>query len=264
MEANIIQLEKGGEKLQLGGQSFYSRLRKKNKTYWRCAVKACPATAVTINKGQGHVEVVKEAAHSHTVQLTEEDDDEDYEHEDSTKGEDEEDDAQDEEEEHGNDDMSVDEQEDLVLWAEWREESSDDEESDGEESDDEDSGDEDLDEDDQFGYAYEVKIAHENAYTKQIRFLREPEHNIRAAALENANKGLICFLNEICYNLLRGYFPMSKYEKSLLENYKDDTRFLAHENIGWREKKEFLSEHAEDPFLSVLLNDLADRHYLCR
>ena len=143
-------------------------------------------------------------------------------------------------------------------------ESSDDEESGREESDDEDSGDEDLDEADQYDHAIQVQTAHENAYRKQIRFLREPEHNIRAAVLENANKGLICFLNEICFNLLRGYFTMSKYEKSLLENYKEGIRYLAHENIGWREKKEFLSEHVEDPFLSVLLNDLAEVQYFCR
>ncbi|XP_052132613.1 glutamic acid-rich protein-like, partial [Frankliniella occidentalis] len=144
--------------------------------------------------------------------------------EDSTEGDEVDDEQEDSTDGEGesDDDTSVDDQEvDGVLWEEWVEESSDDEESDDEDSYDEDSYDEDMDEADQDDHAWEVLRAHEKAYKEQIRLLREPEHNIRAAAIENADKGLICFLNEICLNLLRGYFCSSKYEKKLLQNYKE-------------------------------------------
>ncbi len=119
------------------------------------------------------------------------------------------------------------------------------------------------DEDDEY-LSIGINLDHQKIHREKIRFLREPDTKIRLAVLENAKKELICFLNEICWNLLREYFCMGRNEKKLVQNFYESIRYLADQYVGWREKKDFLIQNFEDPFLSVFLNDLAISHCFCK
>ncbi|KAK3915979.1 G-protein coupled receptor family C group 6 member A [Frankliniella fusca] len=122
------------------------------------------------------------------------------------------------------------EEEEEKLWEEWVEVSSDDEEMSDEEKM---SGEEEMsDEESESGRAFNMYWDHQKIHREKIRFLREPDHKVRAAVLENAEKELICFLNEICWNLLRGDFSGNKYEKRLLQNFKEILRYLANEETS--------------------------------
>ncbi len=282
MYPEIVQSERGGEKLCAGGYVFHSRLNRNNKTYWKCAQRFCPSTAITIINNSGHVHIQKETPHSHDpveeagAEEEEEEDEEeekqgakeeDYEHESDGEGESY---VVESEGEENNSDMSeIEENKEEMLWEEWVEEGSDDEMSDGDEISDEETSEEMSDEEvsdeeeAEFHRTYSVYLEHQKIHKDNIRFLREPNHIIRLAVLERADKQLICFLNEICLNLFRGYFDLSKYEKKLLDNFTTSIFYLANKHVGWLDKKKFLIENSQDPFLSVLLNDLATSNYLC-
>ncbi len=100
MLAQVVRLKKGGEKLLLRGQSFYQRLNRNNRRYWKCSIKGCPATAIT-SALNGYVDVFKTTRHNHKVSI---DSDSEGEVIDDS-----------------------DEEPENVLWEEWEEHSSDDE-----------------------------------------------------------------------------------------------------------------------------------------
>ncbi|KAK3917652.1 Phosphoribosylaminoimidazole-succinocarboxamide synthase, partial [Frankliniella fusca] len=141
MSAEILHSSRGGRVLLLDGQKFYSRLTTPKKSYWKCAQRNCPATAITREYANGVVDVIKETSHDHIA-----------------------------------------------------------------------------------------------AHSKYVD--------------DEADKELICFLNEICVNLLDNYFTLSKYEWELLNNFEATVRFLADECESWRIKKKSLLEKPTDPFLS--------------
>ncbi|KAE8741578.1 hypothetical protein FOCC_FOCC012871 [Frankliniella occidentalis] len=93
-----------------------------------------------------------------------------------------------------------------ILWREWIEDDSDDEEeADDNDYDDDLSDRSDLESDTEtytkYDRAFDVFYGHQDIYMEKIRFLRDPSYKIRAAIIEDAEKGLICYLNEICWNL---------------------------------------------------------------
>ncbi|XP_026289969.2 serine-aspartate repeat-containing protein C [Frankliniella occidentalis] len=140
MRTEIVQLQSGGEKLLLDGQSFYHRLRRNNRRYWKCSARQCSATVVTTNTDR-HIEVEKETPHNHKVEPRGE-----YESEgrDSSLRLDEDEDVTREPLDFSSDGSdgtaeTTDESDDSecadVLWMEWVEESSDDETSEEEDAD---------------------------------------------------------------------------------------------------------------------------------
>lgn len=288
MSVEIVPLASGGETLLLDGQKFHCRLNTHNKTYWKCARRKCAATAITTGQN-GQVRVVKETPHTHNIPRSYnevedyESDDElaDDEHdieEDEEPANDEHEEADDEpvddvseteeEAEDESDDTGddIEQSEKEIEWVEWVERSSDDE-SDAEETSEmeEESADDEYDVFGKVGNApHDVLIDHTTTFRRDIRLLREPSPKIRGAVLEDAPKGLICFLNEICLNLLRGYFSLSTYETQILENFKESIQLMASEHEEWREKRKLLNQHSTDPFLSVLLNLLAASQSFCK
>lgn len=304
MAANIIQLRSGGEKLLLDGETFYHRLRSGNKRYWKCAVKSCSATAVTLDAQGARVQLLKDTRHSHPVSFDHETDlsqeidteDEDFQMEDGDEeteaDEDEPRSDQDEEMdsdgvENSEDDTDVIDSQNDVSWQEWVETGSDeencdesddvsldeysenyDDESDVEmnsDSDETDFEDNENNESDTEFDSFELKCEHEKSYKEKIRYLRNSEVYLRAAVLENSDKGLICFLNEICLNLKSGYFTInSKFERNIMKLYEEKIGLMANEHVTWQTKKQYLIENAQDTFLPVLLNYLAESHHFCR
>ncbi|KAK3928045.1 Replicase polyprotein 1ab, partial [Frankliniella fusca] len=287
MSAEILHSSRGGRVLLLDGQKFHSRLNTPKKSYWKCAQRKCPATAITRENANGVVDVIKETSHDHIAahskyvddghdQATSyEDDDlgeeeEDVFEDDDAMGEEEgdqceDDDYDDEDDDEGDEDddsegdeeqSTSEETDDEVMWRAWVEVDSDQDEDNTEMDDESDFEDTDG--------AYVLLGDRIKSHKDDIRLLRRSEPKIRLAILEEADKELICFLNEICVNLLDNYFTFSKYEWELLNNFEATVRFLADECESWRIKKKSLLERPTDPFLSVLLNLLAESQSFCK
>ncbi|KAK3915424.1 DNA-directed RNA polymerase II subunit RPB1 [Frankliniella fusca] len=156
MSFKIIQLQSGGRKLVSEGFTFHLRLRRNDKTYWKCAQRNCPSTAITTRNNRNHIEIQNSTPHTHDPsedrEFAEKSESEDEKHK-SDEGEEEQDnDVSDEEEEdeHESDEEEEDEnesdeeedsetEEEDVQWEKWEEASTDEEMSDEEMSGEEES-----------------------------------------------------------------------------------------------------------------------------
>ena len=252
----IVETPLGGQQLKLNGFVYYRRSNIQGKTYWKCSQKGrCNATAITRREGK-RITVLKEGEHRHSPFVNDEPDHDMY--DDSTDQGDNEDD-----DERNNDESSDQEDDELssdtsdeeesspeAEWETWVEDSEGEEVDDEEEVDVEEAGDEEEDDIDAYGlFRNNLK-----RYKIELRILQEGQPALRDAVIKSADKGLICLLCEICYNLLAGKMDLSKRIKNILRPFRDDVRLMASVNITWREKQENLEQNAQDPFIPVLLN----------
>lgn len=293
MSVEIVKLQSGGEKLLLDGQTFYHRLHRKNRRYWKCSVKSCSATAVT-NSMHGYVDVVKETPHNHIVASRNANDVQDELDECEKQQRRQQEycfsDTESEDDDEGDTDKSDEESGD-VLWMEWVEESSDEEDEDQHDDDadlvetdekeetdedsdtemdteskgtDEDTSSDDTDSEDETERSVHILNKHLKANKDKIRILRSPENYLRAAVIKHAPKNLICFLNEICLNIRRRFFHLTKFHTNMMNLFEDQLDLMVNEHRSWREKKLYLDEHADEPFIPVILNCLAESHSFCK
>ena len=247
----------------MNGYVYHKREKKNGKLYWRCALArkdGCKATAITRQGSDGGIKVLKEGKHTHPPE-----DDDDRESsakdesecstEDETSGEDDNksEDATDDETsgEDSDDDEETDEEasstsdeDDTVDWEAWHEESS--AAGSGNEDDAMDIGEE--------GDGDDMKEIKLKRYKYILRALQEVQSPMREGIWSQADKGLVSFLCEICYNLLMGAMPLTKRERNILRPFAKQIRALADEDTSWRDKKESLVNSAHEPFIPVLLN----------
>jgi len=253
----ITDAPSGGQQLHLNGFTYYKKNRLGEKTYWKCTrfrIDQCNATAIT-SDGFGKIHVVKEGEHQHAPLVSDDDDEMD---------------TSDRSETQDSDSTSAegpdDEDGHPTNWEEWIENSDDEEdevegdevEEDETEGEEEESEEEYMPSDDE---GFDKMIEKQKIHGKFLRLLRENHDNVRKAALEAAGKDQICFIIEICLNVLRGYFRLSKYELNALRPFKEILYFMINEKMPWREKQQLLVDHQEYPFLPVLLNILAQSQH---
>jgi hypothetical protein len=117
----------------------------------------------------------------------------------------------------------------------------------------EDSEDEDLDEGDD---GWELKQIKFRRYRPTLRAMRDGDASLRESIYNTADRGLICFLCEICHNVLRGKVSLLKREKTTLRIFRDQIRLFASPDMSWVEKKELLCKHPDDTSIPVLLSML--------
>lgn len=266
----ITRTPRGAHQLHFNGFNYFKRDQRNDKTYWRCASPRCSATAITGQNHSGITRVLKEGDHSHAPAPHENDDDMDV---DSALSESEDEQSrlgETTEESHDSSDGSSDEELEEETeaieheWEEWEEESEHGDEEDvegaGNDGEDEEEGEDDAEggeEEEDNSTWLDTLFAKQRKHRRSLRLLRDPDSDVREAVLKNAEKDLICFLNEICWNVLRRYFSLSKYELNIIKIFRLYVRTLADTEISWVDKKEFLIQHADDPFIAVLLNILA-------
>ena len=276
--AQIINPASGGKQLLLNGYVYYKKYSVSGKTYWRCSSAyshVCNATAITC-QNYGGLEVLKDTEHTHPAEHGVQDEDmQAVHHEDVSGGDadyddqdeadlagrtifsdhDDEDDDEDEgdadqgdhdnegdttEEDGENEDESSEENDvDFVRWQPWREDSDTESESE--------------DDDDEIDWHARMRLKFK-AYKVILRALGEAEPPMRAAILSKADKGLICFLCEICLNILNRAIHLTNKEVNILRPFADQVRALASTALPWREKQEALSQEDEDPTIPILLN----------
>jgi hypothetical protein len=163
---------------------------------------------------------------------------------------DEEEDSSSEEEESSEDDEGSS---DYKEWAAWQEDSES-EEDEGSEDDYNNEVEGNMSDDvsaiDGIDLLHD-KIKHYGNILRTLRQVREP---MREAILRSADKGLICLLCEICYNILRGVINFSNSEKNLLRPFETHIQYLASKEMPWTEKRDRLADSSQDAFIPVLLN----------
>lgn len=251
----------------MNGYIYHKREKKNGKLYWRCGLarkNGCNATAITRQGSDGGIKVLKEGKHTHSP---EEDDDrestakdesesstddetsegDDNKSEGSTDDEDNDDQessANDDDEETDENASSTSDEDDTVDWEAWHEESS----AAGSGNEDEDM---EIDEEGDGDDMKEIKL---KRYKYILRVLQEAQPAMREGIWRQADKGLISFMCEICYNLLMGAMHLTKRERNILKPFTKQIRALADEETSWRDKKESLVNSAHEPFIPVLLN----------
>ena len=258
--------------LHLNGHTYYKKDTNNGKVYWRCILfktGQCGATAITCQTRNG-VKVIKEGVHGHSGS---ESDEHGSEEESDTNEPCESDYASDD---HGVSDMTDEDQSDDSSseeseregkqWEFWEEETDveDTEEDEEMEAEMEELEESDVDSEEGSDDGAENLVSEVESFLmdklklhrQALRNLSADSEAVRQAILKEANKDFICFLCEICRNLLNGYFNLERNEKNILKLFKDDVRALADEDIRWTDKKESLVECASDKFIPVLLNIL--------
>jgi len=265
-----------GTQLRVNGYTYCRKNTYNGKTYWRCALfrsDRCRATVIT-RQGRNGVEVLKEGEHEHPPESSLDEEISDAESDVNTQSEHgeasytEDDDVTDDQTEAGgssDDGLSAQDDEDtdntsteseadgeIIEWEVWHEQ-----------SDEEDSG-SDQEDEDMAGDSEGIKVT---GWTPQLKFYKDALRNlcggsvaVREVVLKEADKGLIGFLCEICWNLHRGYFSyLNKYEWNLIRLIKENAHDLTNKDVGWEIKKEALVERANSYFLPILLNVLLPR-----
>ncbi|XP_034245544.1 ribosomal biogenesis protein LAS1L-like [Thrips palmi] len=170
-------------------------------------------------------------------------------------------DDEDSEDEHSEESSFEESEEEGKVWESWDEET-DEELMDGEDESDvdmeDDEGSDDEDETDEASETDNVTLLMTKLklHKKAMSNLSTESGPVRAAILQEASKDLICFICELCWNLLNGYFDLKRHEKNILRLYKEDIHAMIDENKSWLHKKEALIEQALDPFIPILFNVL--------
>lgn len=258
--AQIIKHASGGEQLRLNGHSYSHRDTKSGRVYWRCILwrgGQCTATAITQRAYDGGVDVLKEGIHQHDpLEISE--NESDFDDEDNVSD----DQSVDDDDDSDSDDQSV--KHECRAWESWEEGSDLEEEMyDEEETDDEESPsvsdgeyDSDLEREDAIEMAYGLLKEKVKLHKSALRNLKDINTDVREAIFRSADKSLICFLCEICWNTLVGYFDLKRNERHVLKIFRDEIRALADEETTWQAKKNTLEEYATNPFLPVMLNIL--------
>lgn len=245
----------GGQHLHLNGHTYHRRLNQSGKTYWRCSRRrtdGCNASAITQLRGE-RIDVVKEGLHQHAP-IDKEDDDlsvisqgsEDglSFHEEGVEEAEISDQDGSEERESSDEESSEEETNSESFWEAWQE-GSDDEEYEIE-------NERDASHNNMDGFdLLEIKV---KRFGTILRTLRQANFAMREGILKNADKGLVCLLCEICYNIIQGQINFSKTEKNLLRPFSEHILDLASKEMGWEEKRYCLAETAEDAFIPILLN----------
>ena len=278
--AQIMNLSSGGRQLISNGHVYYKKYSVRGKTYWRCSSAykyVCNATAITRQSLDDGIEVVKESEHTHPPAVQGDDDmmthddvsegDADYgdgygpnvgggdifsyqdfaedEAGDSTKEHSMESSEEDSEKSSKEDsDESSEEEVDFVEWQPWHEDS-DEEDEEGKDSEEE------VDEEQD---GHKLKRLKFKRYKAILRALRQVEPPMKVAILSTADKGLICFLCEICLNILNSAIHLNKREVNMLRPFTALIRGLASGELTWQEKQEALSQDEQDPSIPLLLN----------
>lgn len=245
------------------GYTYHRKNEYGDKIYWRCAhfrSGECNATAIT-REGKNGTEILKEGEHEHPPESDEE---QESELESLT------DEASDEQS-HSEEDAEIHEWAEKSISDTLSAESEDDDEEDDEiqewevwqeesETEDMPSGSEgDTDEEKMEGESDALIGFHHSQkalklYKNDLRNLSAESLALRQVVLKEADKGLICYLCEICWNLAKGFFYLNKYEKNLLRLIEDNMCMMTNKNITWKTKKAELIEMPQDHFLPILLN----------
>lgn len=275
-QARIVVTPHGGEHLHFNGYIYHKHETRNEKTYWRCSQRrthACHASTTTQFNGE-HIDVIKEGEHQHphvdeeeTSNECESSHDSNYE-EDGVSNLEEEAIGISDEEDSSEEEGSSDEEDDAGaegVWESWQEDSDDEQNEfeDGEEVEDEDDGNETGEEDEGCEKGQEANsdmTGIELLYFKIKRYrhmlgvLRQARPAMREAILKSAEKGLICLLCEICWNIVGGQINFSVTETNLLRPFSEHILDLSSKEMGWEEKRDCLAENAEDAFIPILLN----------
>lgn len=272
-EARIRKTPFGGSQLYLNGYTYYQNSKSNGRTYWRCTQfrkgSGCYGSAIT----SGNCHVLKEGIHTHSPIYDDHDEhEEDSEIEVDDDGDeidgDNEDAVEDDDMESSSSDEPESDTDTDLKWEPWVEKSDvaemitydheygqqdavlDDED----EQQDDDGEQEDSDEEE---YERVSPSSRAKKHKNVLRILKEERASLREAILSSADKDAVCFLCEICNNIKRGYYSnFNKKERCLLLAIADDMSLLADPDITWIQKRNYLIEHAREPFLPVLLNTI--------
>lgn len=252
--------------LRLNGYTYYKKDTTNGKNYWRCILfrsGSCGATAITRETTNG-VQVLKEGVHGHPGEDFSSDAEADDPSEGSQPSRSESDNTEQSDDEQS-DDMSEEEQSEREgkQWEPWEEDTDiEDEDEEGfqeEDQYDQDELDEDMEDvesDEDSGDTFTMLMEKLKQHKHALRNLSTDSATLREAVLKEADKALICFLCEISWNMLNGYFDLRKHEKNILRLYKDEYRGLASENLTWVHKKDALVASAHEHLIPLLLNVL--------
>lgn len=254
--------------LRLNGHTYYKKDTNNGNVYWRCVLSKtgqCGATAIT-RQTRSAVKVIKEGVHGHSCSESDEQASEaEYDAAEPCEPDRANDDHSDSDmtEDQSGDSSSEESEQEGKQWEFWEEETDeediDEEEMEGIEESEVDSEEEGgSDDEDEDGEVDNIRLLLDQVdlHKKALVNLCVESGTVREAILKEADKDLICFLCEICWNFLNGYFDLKKHEKNILKLYKEDIRVLADKDVSWTNKKECLVECANDHFIPILLNVL--------
>ena len=249
--------------LRLNGHSYYKKNTANGNVYWRCTLfrgGQCGATAITRQTPDG-LKIVKEGVHGHPGSddaSMEMESDEPVEGSEHSLAEDDPDEQSDDEQ--SDDSAETESEREEKEWQIWEEDTDVEEEEEMEsqtmENEYEDAleSDDETDEDDSEVDSFSLLMDRLKLHKRELKNLCTESGTLREAVLKEGDKTLICFLCEISWNLLNGYFELKVHEKNLLRLIKDDIRVIANDEFTWVQKKEALVEHAHDLIIPILLN----------
>ena len=263
----MIKHTTSSSQLRLNGHTYYKKDTANGNVYWRCTLfrrGQCGATAITRQTPNG-IKIIKEGVHGHPATAVshehntdiEGDTDESSEVSDHSYAEN--DDVEEvvssDRDSDSSDDSDVENTEEK-HWETWEEESDGEEEMESEDM--ENDEDEIVEEEEQSddGDSFSLLTDKLQLHNRELQNLSTESGLLREAVLKEADKGLICFLCEIAWNMLNGYFDLKSHEINLLRLFQNEIRVLANEDIRWHEKKEALIARANDPIIPILLNVL--------